>query len=495
MRTFTIGSRSSELAVIQADYILSCLNDLPISTENDKPSQSFRLVTTSSVGDQIQNKALAAITPKDIENATNEVLPTDDKVNTTENKISDNNNSAVDKNVSDSVPNSTPSKESSSSTGNSTSSAPTSSGLFTSTLEKGLLSKRYDIAVHSLKDMPTTLPNGLCLAGITEREIPLDLVLYNTKRLPENWSTSQSSLLSTLAKGSVIGTSSLRRAALLKSLYPHLQVDVIRGNLNTRLAKLKGTWKYDSNVKKGESVPKANKTSHPSYAAIILAVAGVVRMGWLKESTVKDIMKAQHYQSMRLPLVTRQDPQETADVMAEILDPKIFPYSVSQGALGLECRATDQASIELCKTLSNKSTYLRCKAERALLRSLEGGCQIALAIRSAHNRNVLPSSDNSNPPPEKKSKTSKENETSHTYSDTLSLYAKLLSEDGKRSIEAEVNISLENSSSSTIRDEDVALAVKLGESVGDALKARGAKTFIHGLGVEDLKRPLTYGQQ
>ena len=146
-------------------------------------------------------------------------------------------------------------------------------GLFTKELEVSLLNGSSDLAVHSLKDLPTRLPEGLVLGAITQREDPLDaLVLREELRGYQ---------LATLPEGTVIGTSSLRRLAQLRHAFPHLHFKDVRGNLNTRLAKLE----------RGE------------YDGLILAVAGLKRLG-------------------------------KADRIHEVLDPSVFLYAVGQGSLG-----------------------------------------------------------------------------------------------------------------------------------------------------------------
>jgi hydroxymethylbilane synthase len=194
-------------------------------------------------------------------------------------------------------------------------------GLFTKELEHSLLQKTSDLAVHSLKDLPTHLPEGLTLGSITKRENPVDALVVQAK--------NQQYQLETLPAGSVIGTSSLRRLAQLRHAFPQLQFKDIRGNLNTRLAKLD----------RGE------------YDAIILAVAGLERLGM-------------------------------ADRIHQQIDPTISLYAVGQGALGIECRAEDEATLTLLQVLTDPDTQVCCLAERALMRTLEGGCQVPIGVHS-----------------------------------------------------------------------------------------------------------------
>ena len=194
-------------------------------------------------------------------------------------------------------------------------------GLFTKELEVGLLQKSSDLAVHSLKDMPTHLPEGLLLGAITERENPADALVVH-----ESYRSYQ---LDTLPEGTVVGTSSLRRLAQLRHAFPHLAFKDVRGNLNTRLAKL----------------------DNGDYDALILAVAGLERLG----------MKERIHQA---------------------IDPSISLYAVGQGALGIECRADDDETLALLQPLIHLDTQYRCLAERSFLRELEGGCQVPIGVNT-----------------------------------------------------------------------------------------------------------------
>jgi hydroxymethylbilane synthase len=195
-------------------------------------------------------------------------------------------------------------------------------GLFTQELEDTMLRGDSDFAVHSLKDLPTRLPEGLILGCVTEREDPADALVMHEK--------NKDKTLATLPEGAVIGTSSLRRLAQLRHHYPHLTFKDIRGNLNTRLRKL----------------------DEGGYDAIILAVAGLHRMGM-------------------------------GDRIHEILPAEISLHAVGQGALGIECRAGDAEIIPLLSVLSHGPTTARCLAERAFLRQLEGGCQVPIGVNTA----------------------------------------------------------------------------------------------------------------
>ncbi|XP_066903280.1 porphobilinogen deaminase [Halyomorpha halys] len=197
--------------------------------------------------------------------------------------------------------------------------------LFTKELETALENGSVDFVVHSLKDMPTALPNGLAIGAVLEREDPRDAILLNSKL--------RGSTLSTLPEKSVIGTSSLRRTAQLKRKYPHLVIKDIRGNLQTRLRKL--------------------EQGH--YDGIVLAAAGVNRMGW------------EHH-------------------ISKILDNDEMMYAVGQGALAVECRSKD------CKyfsSLNHEETVLRIIAERSLLCALGGGCSAPVAVFSEYKDETL----------------------------------------------------------------------------------------------------------
>jgi hydroxymethylbilane synthase len=184
-------------------------------------------------------------------------------------------------------------------------------GLFTKEIEEALLSGTIDLAVHSLKDMPTDLPEGLTLAAIPEREDPRDALVGRG--------------LAALAQQARVGTSSLRRAAQLRAMRPDLQIENIRGNLDTRLRKLDAG----------------------QYDAIVLASAGLRRLGWENRIT-------------------------------ELLDPEVMCPAVGQGALAVETRADGGAAQEIAKRLEHRDTRIAVTAERAVLAALGGGCQVPI---------------------------------------------------------------------------------------------------------------------
>ncbi len=188
-------------------------------------------------------------------------------------------------------------------------------GLFTKEIEEALLSGEADLAVHSMKDVPTVFPDGLDLLCITEREDPRDVVI----------SASGQGLME-LPEGATVGTSSLRRRAQVKHVRPDIEIQDLRGNIDTRLRKAK----------------------EGMYGAVILAGAGIRRMGW-------------------------------ADEITEYIQPDIMLPAIGQGALGIETRIDDEEVNELVSFFDHFETSTAVKAERALLLRLEGGCQVPIA--------------------------------------------------------------------------------------------------------------------
>jgi hydroxymethylbilane synthase len=194
-------------------------------------------------------------------------------------------------------------------------------GLFTKELEAQMMVDRADIAVHSLKDLPTQLPEGLILGCVTEREDPADALVVHDKHRDKT--------LETLPEGSVVGTSSLRRLAQLRHHFPHLTFNDVRGNVITRLEKLDAG----------------------QFDCLILAAAGLQRLG----------------------LAAR---------IHERIAPAISLHAVGQGALGIECRQGDQGVLDTIQVLHHLPSARRCLAERAFLRALEGGCQVPIGVNS-----------------------------------------------------------------------------------------------------------------
>jgi len=188
-------------------------------------------------------------------------------------------------------------------------------GLFIKELEHAMLEGRADLAVHSLKDVPMVVPDGFTLAAIMAREDPRDAFVSNTHKS-----------LASLPPGSVVGTSSLRREAQLRERFPHLVVEPLRGNVNTRLRKL----------------------DEGQYAAIILAAAGLKRLGF-------------------------------AQRIADLLDPADSLPAVGQGALAIECLSSRADVVGALRELSDAGTTFAASAERAFGLRLGGDCRTPLA--------------------------------------------------------------------------------------------------------------------
>ncbi len=188
-------------------------------------------------------------------------------------------------------------------------------GLFVKELENGLLEQRADIAVHSMKDVPIEIPTGLCVHVILAREDPFDAFVSNHYLN-----------LAALPLGAIVGTSSLRRQCQLLALRPDLQLRTLRGNVGTRL----------------------NKLDNGEYDAIILAAAGLKRLG----------------------LVQR---------IRDLFTPEMILPAIGQGAIGIECRQDDGQTQTLIAPLNDPTTQIRLQAERAMNQKLGGSCQVPLA--------------------------------------------------------------------------------------------------------------------
>ncbi|KAG7826456.1 hypothetical protein KL909_000508 [Ogataea angusta] len=256
--TVRIGSRKSQLAVVQSEIVGSGIQKL-------YPNLQTPIVKLSTLGDQVQNKPLYSFGGK---------------------------------------------------------------SLWTKELEILLLQsfgefEQIDMIVHSLKDMPTSLPDEFELGCILQREVMRKGSPYKS--------------LSDLPDGSVVGTSSVRRSAQLLKNHPNLTFRSIRGNLNTRISKL--------------DAPDSD------YACVILAAAGLIRINMGHRIT-------------------------------QFLGPDEMLYAVGQGALGVEIRKNDPKMKKICQRLDCKSTSIRCRAERELLRTLEGGCSVPVGVWSDYNKDT-----------------------------------------------------------------------------------------------------------
>ncbi|APT16142.1 MULTISPECIES: hydroxymethylbilane synthase [Staphylococcus] len=188
-------------------------------------------------------------------------------------------------------------------------------GLFVKEIQNELFNKEIDMAIHSLKDVPSIIPDGLTLGCIPDREIPFDAYIAKN-HIP----------LEELSEGSIVGTSSLRRGAQILSKYPHLKIKWIRGNIDTRLKKLE-TEDYD---------------------AIILAAAGLKRMGW------------------------------SDNIVTTYLDRDVLLPAIGQGALGIECRSDDKELLDLLTKVHNHDVAQCVTAERTFLSEMDGSCQVPI---------------------------------------------------------------------------------------------------------------------
>lgn len=245
---------------------------------------------------------------------------------------------------------------------------------------------QLDLIVHSLKDMPTNLPEEFELGCIVKREDPSDAVLMEIN--------SPYKSLKDLPKGSVVGTSSVRRSAQLKKNFPNLIFQSIRGNLQTRIQKLD-----DPNTE---------------FKCIILATAGLTR----------------------LDLDYR---------ITERLDSSIMYHAVGQGALGIEIRSNDSIMKAILKTIEDKNATICCLAERALLRTLEGGCSVPIGVQSFYNESTK----------------------------ELNLKSIVISVDGQKFVEDEITSIVD------IDSNDYKLqADKVGEELAIRLKNLGAKEIL-----------------
>lgn len=191
-------------------------------------------------------------------------------------------------------------------------------GLFTKELETAMLEGEIDIAVHSLKDMPVVVPEGLVITAITQRADPGDAFV-----------SSKYESFQQLPAGAKVGTSSLRRKAQLLHARPDLQIEDLRGNVNTRLRKME----------------------EENFDGIILACAGLKRLGF-------------------------------GDKIRQVLPQTMCLPAVGQGALAIECRQADKETRELLEFLNDRCTRLCTEAERGFLATVEGGCQVPVGVHA-----------------------------------------------------------------------------------------------------------------
>ena len=254
-KKIVIGTRSSKLALWQADYVAECLKE-------EYPGLEVEMKLMTTKGDKILDAPLAKIGGK---------------------------------------------------------------GLFTKELEQEMLEGGIDLAVHSLKDMPTEVPEGLVIAAITKRADPGDAVV-----------SLKYGHFADLPQGAKVGTSSLRRKAQLLHARPDLNIQDLRGNVNTRLRKLE----------------------EENFDAIVLAVAGLTRLGF-------------------------------KDRIAEVMPREIMLPAVGQGALAIEARGDDAEILEMLAFLNDEDMVACAKGERAFLAKVEGGCQVPVGVYGSVEQDEL----------------------------------------------------------------------------------------------------------
>ncbi|GGF06705.1 porphobilinogen deaminase [Halobacillus andaensis] len=245
MRKIVIGSRKSNLAITQTEWVIEQLKKVD-------PSYDFEIKRISTKGDRILDVTLSKVGGK---------------------------------------------------------------GLFIKEIEQAMYDKEIDMAVHSMKDMPSVVAEGLMVASVPEREDHRDAFISNGNIG-----------LKHLKEGAIVGTSSLRRGAQIKAFRPDLEIQWIRGNIDTRLRKLK----------------------EEGFDAIILAAAGLKRMGW------------------------------SDDLVTEYLEPEVCVPAVGQGALAIQCREEDTELVEYLKKINHDYTDITVAAERKFLHDLNGGCQVPI---------------------------------------------------------------------------------------------------------------------
>lgn len=198
-------------------------------------------------------------------------------------------------------------------------------GLFVKEIETALTDEKVDLAVHSMKDVPTQLPDGLHIAAMTERVDPRDVLI-----------TKLNKGLMDLPQGTRIGTSSLRRQSQIRNVRPDFRIVDVRGNLETRLRKME----------------------EDEFEAVILAAAGVDRMGYTENIT-------------------------------ERISSDISVSAVGQGAIGIEARVDDGLVNDMVAVLNHQDTHIAVIAERALMRTLEGGCQVPIGALATRENDSL----------------------------------------------------------------------------------------------------------
>lgn len=265
--------------------------------------------------------------------------------------------------------------------------------LFTKELEVALAAGEIDMITHSLKDLPTSLPTGMDIAVIYKRDNPTDALVLH----PRHKGLLR---IEDLPEGSILGTSSLRRVAQIKRNFPGLRCQSVRGNLNTRLRKLD---EGDGEV---------------SYDALVLATAGLDRMGWRER-------------------------------LSQELDKSSCMYAVGQGALAVETRVDDKRVNDLLFPLNDPETFVTCTAERAFLHALEGGCSVPVGIHSSIDSGRR-----------------------------LTLEGAVFSLDGKEKVEAQESATLPEDYHQLSKPEWIQLGTAVGESLATKLLVQGAGKIL-----------------
>lgn len=278
-------------------------------------------------------------------------------------------------------------------------------GVFTKELDIALADGSIDLAVHCVKDLPTILPDGLMIGPILTRGDTQDAVVMHAKH--------KGKTLADLPKDSVIGTAALRRKAVLGRKFPSLTFKNIRGNVNTRLAKLD----------RGE------------YDAIILARIGLMRLGFEER-------------------------------ISEVLEEKTYSYAVGQGALAVMHRESDKEMNEVLMPLAHPPTQWACEAERGMLRTLQGGCKVPIAVLTQLEEKEVGNSG---------------------VEYTISIKGQVYSVDGKECIEDTKETTFSPTDASKHPD---VICRELGDSLGQTLLASGAAPIlkaIHAYNAENTK--------
>jgi hydroxymethylbilane synthase len=210
--------------------------------------------------------------------------------------------------------------------------------LFIKELEVALQELRADIAVHSMKDVPADLPDGLSIGAVLQRADPHDALV----------TTSGIARLEDLPHGAVVGTSSLRRQAQIRALRPDLRIEALRGNVDTRLRKLDEARESAAGAASGGGATSGATPGSKRMDAIVLACAGLIRLGLESRITAR-------------------------------LDPKVCLPAVTQGVIGIECRQSDSSTLQFLRALEDPATRKVMNAERAFAARLGGSCQSPIA--------------------------------------------------------------------------------------------------------------------